>query len=113
MYIKNATQNTQVAYRAREARSFWAKLKGLIGQRCFEAGEALSLRRCRAIHMFGMKFPIDAIFLDKDMQVLRLVRNLMPGSISPFVYRAYTTIELPIGTIDQTKSKEGDQLIIV
>jgi uncharacterized membrane protein (UPF0127 family) len=34
--------------------------------------------KCNAIHTFFMSFPIDATFLDKNNNIVKVVRNIRP-----------------------------------
>ena len=63
---------------AEVARSFWARLKGLIGRRGLPSGRGLLILRCNAIHTFFMRFAIDATFYDKHDRVVKKVRNIRP-----------------------------------
>mgnify|MGYP003325798928 CR=1 FL=1 len=60
------------------ARSFAERARGLIGVSQLPLGEGLLIERCNAIHTCFMKFPIDAIFLDKHDQIVKTVRNIRP-----------------------------------
>ena len=82
--------------RARVARSFAERARGLIGVSRPPVGEGLLIERCNAIHTCFMKFPIDAIFLDKYNEVVKTVRNIRPWRM--FVWggwRAKKVLEIP------------------
>ena len=70
--------------RAQVARSFFQRARGLIGRKSLAPGTGMLILRCNAIHTFFMRFPIDATFLDKNDQVVKVVRNIPPGR--PFVW---------------------------
>lgn len=59
----------------------------------------LWLAPCRAIHTLGMRYPIDAAFLDADGQLLRLARNLPPGRVAVCL-RAASVVELAVNRVD-------------
>ena len=67
--------------RARVARTFAERAKGLIGTRDLASGEGMLIERCNAIHTFFMSFPIDATFLDSGNRVVRTVRNIRPWTL--------------------------------
>lgn len=113
MRIQNITRGTDLASKAPEARNFFARLKGLMGEKHFNKGEALVFRRCPSIHTFGMHFSIDILFADKDLKVLALIKNLKPYAITPFFVRAILTIELPAGTLDESYTQVGDQVALI
>jgi len=64
--------------RAIVARSFGARVRGLIGRRSLPPGEGMLILRCNAIHTCFMRFPIDATFLDAENRVVKVVRNIRP-----------------------------------
>ena len=57
--------------------SFPARLKGLLGKSSFDG--ILAIIPCRSIHTFGMKFAIDACFINGDGIVVETRRNIPPG----------------------------------
>jgi uncharacterized protein len=72
---------------------------GLMGKPGLPAGEGLLINPCNSIHMFFMKFAIDAIFLDSSYKIIRLVRNLKPGMIVGTVPGAVQVLELTSGSV--------------
>ena len=108
--IINATKGTVVAQQAGLATSLGQRIKGLLGRNSLSANEALILRPCASIHTFFMRFPIDVLFLDKNMQVTRLIQNLPPYRLSPTVWGSQMVVELPTGKISQTDTQIGDKL---
>jgi uncharacterized membrane protein (UPF0127 family) len=65
----------------REARSFRARLLGLAFLDPGDGDDALLIRRCRSVHTFGMRFPIDVVFVDRDWRVVRIVRDVGPRRV--------------------------------
>lgn len=55
-----------------------ARMKGLLGRASLEPGEGMLFRPAGSIHMFFMRFAIDAIFCDRDLNVVDVERNLRP-----------------------------------
>ena len=66
---------------AEVARSLWARMRGLLGRTGLPPGEGLLIENCRAIHTCGMRFAIDALFLDGRNRVVKAVRNIPPGRL--------------------------------
>lgn len=64
--------------RAKVARTFAERARGLIGRPCPGPGEGLLIEKCNAIHTFFMRYPIDAAFLDADGNVVKTVRDIRP-----------------------------------
>ena len=112
MKILNLTRKTIVAEDAKIAASFCSRLVGLLNRTSLPQGEGLLLTRCRSIHMLFMRFPIDAIFVDKANTVVGLVRDLRPFGLSPFFGKAAFALEVPARTIEKSQTQMGDTLAI-
>jgi uncharacterized membrane protein (UPF0127 family) len=56
----------------------FARMKGLLGRDALEPGEGILLRPAGSIHMLFMRFPIDAIFCDRELVVIDVARDLAP-----------------------------------
>src|SRR5262249_56231965 len=72
-----------LADRLRPAHTHWSRLRGLLGTRELGPGEGLWIRPSNQVHMFGMRYALDLVFLDSPGRVLRLIRNLAPNPLSP------------------------------
>ena len=107
--IRNCTSGSVLAENARVADSFVARMVGLLSSPPLGPGQGLLLKPCSQIHMFGMKFGLDAIFFDKQWKVVGLVEGLSPGQLSRWFPRAVSCLELPVGTIAETRTQVGDQ----
>lgn len=99
-----------LAERASVARSFFRRLKGLLGTDSLPDGEGLLLSPCNSIHMFGMKYAIDVIFLDKELVVVDVLENIAPGKASRVYRKAFCCLELPAGKVNLTGTTIGDKL---
>src|SRR3954451_8349700 len=58
--------------------TLWRRLRGLIGHGSLEPGEGIVLRPSWSVHTFFVRYPIDAVFVDADQIVVRVVPNLRP-----------------------------------
>lgn len=110
--IKNLDNGCTLARSGVWAGSFLKRLRGLIGKKEMLLGEAMVLYPCNAVHCFGMRFVIDVIFLDRSGQVIQLIENMKPGSISPIIKKAHFVVELPAGQISRTQTMLGHTLKI-
>lgn len=107
--FRNSTRGTEIAQNARVADNFITRLVGLLASKPLAEGEGLLITPCSQIHMIGMKFPIDALFLDKDWHVVGIVENIQPGQISK-IYKAKHCLELASGAIARSATQLGDSL---
>jgi uncharacterized protein len=60
------------------ATSMSSRLLGLALLRHGRAGPGLLIPRCRSVHTFGMRFPLDLLFLDAEGRVIALRRAVPP-----------------------------------
>jgi uncharacterized membrane protein (UPF0127 family) len=109
--ITNATRGTELASRALAARTFTSRLVGLLGRSRLEAGQGLVLEHCNSIHTAFMRFAIDAVYVDREGRVLKTVPDLKPFRVSGVLRGARSVIELPTGTIADTNTAAGDELV--
>jgi uncharacterized membrane protein (UPF0127 family) len=72
------------------------RLRGLLGRRDLPRGEGLLLRPSPSIHTWFMRFPIDAVFLSRDLEVLS-VRAGVPAWRMAVQRGARAVLELPAG----------------
>lgn len=107
-YFFNRTRGRLIADNAKVANNFFLRLKGLLGTDSLPAGTGLFIGPCPQIHMFGMKYPIDVIFIDKAGVVVGLVERIKPGQMSKSFKKSIGCIELPAGTISDTGTAIGD-----
>ena len=81
------------------AENFCERARGLIGRACPPRGEGLLILKCNAIHTFFMSYPIDAAFLDKNDNIVKVISNIPPWRF--FVwggFRAVKVVEVAAGT---------------
>jgi len=95
--VVNTTTGETLAQRAVVADSLWSRLVGLQGRSALPAGAGLVLIPNNSIHMFFMRFPIDALFVDQAGRVTRVGRACRPWTIGPIAPGALYCVELPAG----------------
>lgn len=81
---------------ARIATRFTARARGLLGGPPLELDEALLIAPCSSIHTFGMRYPIDVVFLDRNARVVRVWPQVPAGRIR-FGWGAAAVLELRAG----------------
>ena len=86
------------------------RLRGLIGRRPLEQGEALLLRPCSGVHTCFMGYPIDVLFLDDEGRVEAIRPELKPWRLTPVFAGVLATLELPAGTLAVAEVRPGDLL---
>jgi uncharacterized membrane protein (UPF0127 family) len=111
--VRNTTRGTLLGHRIGHARQWWQRLRGLLGRRSLGEGEGLLLEPCRAVHMLGMKFPLDIAFVDRDGNVVAVYAGLPPGGRTRYHRTARAALEVPVGTLASTGTVPGDRLTYV
>jgi uncharacterized protein len=114
VYVYNRTREAFVATDASVADSYLRRLVGLLGKtkRWAKDGSGLWIVPSRGVHTIGMMFPIDLVFLSKDMDVVHTEEYVRPFRISKVSLKASSVLELPAHKIYRTGTKVGDRLEI-
>jgi len=107
--VRNQSKNTVLGDRVSIADTSATRRTGLLKHSRLEPGEGLWIAPSEAVHTFGMKFPIDVLFLDKKRKVLK-IRSDMVRSRMAICLRAHSVLELPSGTAAAMNTVVGDQL---
>lgn len=112
MTAYNISRQTLIAKQVQLADSPWLRMKGLLGRKSLNPDEGLLISCCNSIHMFFMRFTIDAIFLDRNNTVVGLVCAIPPFSLSPVFWNASKVLELPSGTVKLSRTELNDKIKI-
>ena len=88
-----------------------ARFKGLMGRKRLAEDEGMLLAT-GSIHTSFMRFPIDAVFLDPRLQVVRVVQALKPWRVA-IARSAHAVLELPAGTAARAGVAPGEQLSFI
>ena len=110
--IENATRGTVLAERCAVALSTRERTVGLLRTPETALGNGLLIERSPSIHMFFMKYAIDAIFLDRHQRVAHLAPGLRPWRVVAWARGARDCLEAPVGTVARTGTMVGDQLLV-
>jgi uncharacterized membrane protein (UPF0127 family) len=81
---------------------------GLLGRSELHPEEGMYIAPCQWIHTFGMKFPIDVLFLARNGHVMAIHHSLRPFRLSRPVLRAQGVLELAAGRARTTNTEKGD-----
>lgn len=90
------------------ANTFFSRLKGLMFEKHM-IGDGLILDPGNSIHNCFVRFPIDAIFVDNDFKIVKIIRVFKPWRFSWIYLKARKVIELPAGKVPDS-IKVGDEL---
>ena len=110
--IVNLTRGTVVCENAIVADGPLQRMLGLMGRRDLAPTVGMLLRPAPAIHSAFMRFALDAVFLDADVRVLRVVAGLRPWRAA--VQRgAHAVLELAAGECARRGIEVGDRLALL
>jgi uncharacterized protein len=108
--VRKAGEARPLAEQAQLAERFWQRARGLLGRPRLAAGEGLILRPCKAIHTWGMGYPIDVAFLDQSGQVVAYYEAVGPNRRTAWHRGADCALELPAGSLGRASVAVGDRI---
>lgn len=113
MRLTNKTRTIENPAKVQNATTFFERTVGLIGTKKMASGTTLWIQGsrfipCNSIHTFFMSFAIDVVFVDRDLQVKAIYRDIRPWRVTPVVKGAWSVFEFPAGAV--THIEVGDQL---
>jgi uncharacterized membrane protein (UPF0127 family) len=109
MKVSNLTRQVVLAHYVEVADRGATRRKGLLGRDSLPDGEGLWIVPCESVHTFGMKFPIDLLYLDHNRKVKKIRHSMPPWRVSACL-SAHSVIELSSGTIQKTQTQPGDKI---
>jgi uncharacterized protein len=107
--VRRVEDGSVVCERCELAESFRTKLVGLMGRSSLPDDEGMLFRPTGSIHMLFMRFPIDVVFCDADLRVVKVVRGLKPWRAAA-ARGAKVAIELAAGAAADVEA--GDRLTL-
>ena len=87
----------------------WARMRGLLGRSSLAPDEGMLFQPAGSIHMFFMRFPIDAVFCTRELEVIDVERGLQPGKTAARK-GAKVVVELAVGAAGGVEP--GDRLTV-
>ena len=107
--VRNLTRGTRIGDAIDSAESAGERRTGLLKHAKLDEGAGLWIVPCEAVHTFFMKFALDLIYIDRKKRVRGVRRAVAPWRMSGCLL-AHSVLELPVGTIDRTRTQRGDEL---
>jgi uncharacterized protein len=89
----------------------WTRFRGLLGKKTLPPGEGVLLRPSNSVHTFFMRFPIDVVFLDRDLEVVAVAPAVRPWRVRAR-RGARAVLELAAGEAERAGLKSGDRLTL-
>ena len=82
---------------------------GLLKHTSLPDKQGLIIAPCNSVHTFFMKFDIDIAFVDRDGRIVKTVNALRPWRMAG-AFRAFATIELAAGSLEESGTRRDDLL---
>lgn len=106
--LRRESDGRVICERCGIAASMGARMRGLLGRSELSPDDGLLIATW-SIHMFFMRFAIDAVFLDRERRVVRIVENLRPWRTAS-CRGAKEVVELAAGEAGRRGLAVGDRL---
>ena len=110
--IIDETKGTVVAQDVHLADGVWSRFWGLMGRKSLSDGAGLLLKPSFSIHTAFMRFRIDIVYLDRSLQVVKVVPEMKPFRVSVAFGGAHSALELNAGAAAKAGVTMGDQLTL-
>lgn len=106
----STSEGVSVARFTRIASSFRSRLVGLLRRTSLHREEGLLISPGGSIHTWGMRFSIDAVFLDEHFRVLKVAHSLRPWRASLAPSQTRHVLELRAGRSAELQLRVGMML---
>jgi uncharacterized membrane protein (UPF0127 family) len=93
------------------ADSFFRRFSGLLFHKPLKNDEIFVLKDCRSIHTIGMRYSLDAAFMDVDGKIIAVFENFGPWKITPYIAKAVSVLEARSGFLKKRLLAVGDRII--
>ncbi|QDK39608.1 DUF192 domain-containing protein [Bdellovibrio sp. NC01] len=110
--LQNKSTNVNLVPNLEVAKTFWSRGKGLLGRKNLSEDAALWIHQCNSIHTCFMQFSIDCVFVDKNLKVKAIYKDVKPWRMVFPVWGASSVIEMAAGTSSKLNISVGDQLYV-
>ena len=117
--ISNFHKENVVCRKAEVVSKGWSLMKGLMFREKLEYSQGLlmvfPLNDYHSIWMFGMKFPIDLVFISRNKVVVDVFEYFLPMGWNPKTWKVYTpkkrgkyVLEINAGEVEKRNIEIGD-----
>jgi hypothetical protein len=110
--VYNETRECFLSLNVKAVNTTFPRLGRLTGRLKRKSDEGIWAMPPTGIHILGLLFPLDLIYLDEHSRVIHLVEYFSSFRIGPLKTQAASVLELPTHTIYSSNTQSGDQLVI-
>lgn len=113
---ENAVKTKKILGAAKEieiivADTFFTRFSGLMFRQKLPTATGLFLAPCNSVHMCFMRFAIDVVYLDKEYNIIKVVKNLKPWIGLSMCAKAWAVIEMTAGEAERCGLTVGTKLV--
>ena len=112
MKIKHKESGHILGENIKTAHKFFDRLIGLMFIKEMKGMDGLLIENSNSIHNCFVRFPIDVVFLNRELKVIKIIRSFKPWRFSWIYFGASRVLELPEGKIPENM-KKGDYLEVI
>ncbi len=94
------------------ADSFFTRFAGLMFRKPLPKATGLFLAPCNSVHMCFMRFSIDVVYLDKEYNIIKVVKHLCPWLSLSVCTKAWAVLEMTAGEAERCGLAEGKKLVL-
>ena len=109
MIMKIMKDQIKVAEKVKLADTFFGRAIGLMFSESLGEYDGLLIQPTNSIHTFFMKYNLDIVFLNKNNEIVALIREMKPWRHTKIYFRAVKALEMKGGTFPNGL-KVGDRL---
>ena len=106
------TRQQQIFSELLVADNLWTRMKGLLGTKSIGESQVMWIHRCSSIHTFFMNYAIDCVFVNRDLKVISIVENVVPGRIVFPQLGASSVFEMKAGKASEKGFYQGEELYV-
>ena len=115
--IMNVTKDKVLVQNCMMADNFFGRLVGLMGKKILSTDEGMLISPCKSVHTFFMRFDVDIIFVDRNFEVVKIIKNVKPWKFSPYIKSARHIVEIASrvtnSELRSEKVEVGDKLNVI
>lgn len=109
MVILNTRNNLLIAENVKYANTLLSRTLGLMFIKEMKGMDGLLLDPCNSIHNFFVRFSLDVVFLNREFEVVKVIRGFKPWRMTRIYFKASKVLELPAGALIED-IRSGDKL---
>lgn len=112
LILKNLTKEQTLAKHVEVAQTLEARAKGLLGRKTLPDDHCLWIIPCPSIHTFFMQFAIDVIFVDTQLKVTAVKKNIPKWRLAWGGFKANSCFEFKAHSLTDHQIEKGDILYV-